>query len=363
MRSAPKFNFVPGPTAVNPSILQAFTEDFASSDLEDEFWDDYQGLQNELQTILGTSDEIIIMSGEGMVVLWGAMKSVIKPGDKVISVVNGIYGDGFAQMATGLGAQVTTVDFPWNEAVDNAKVIEAIKNEKPRLVTMVHCETPTGCLNSLSGIGDATRNCGGLFLVDFVSSAGGTKLSVSEEKIDLGLLGSQKVLGVPPALAFAGVSDRAWKVVSEVNYSGYDAFLPFKGMARGKLLPYTHNWHAIVATRRACQDLMNEGMAAVVKRHEKARDFCIAYGKKIGLNLFNGICPSPTVTAFYVPEGISWESFNKTLREKEVIVGGCYGSLAGKVFRVGHMGKQASVDLLQEAMNIVEETISALRGS
>ena len=362
MRCVPKYNLVPGPTSVSPSVLQAFVENFASSDIEDDFWDDYEGLQTALQTILKTQNEVIIMSGEGMVVLWGAMKSVIKPGDKVVSVVNGLYGEGFAQMAEGLGATVERVDFPWIGAVDNDKVIEVIQQQKPQLVTMVHCETPTGCLNSLAGIGDATTKCDGLFLVDFVSSAGGVELNVDEERIDLGLLGSQKVLGAPPALAFASVSNRAWKVIANTNYSGYDAFLPFQGMKQGQLLPYTHNWHAIVATRRTCQDLIDEGMDKVQNRHAQARDLCIDVGtKQLGLKLYNPVCPSPTVTAFCVPEGVTWDDFNDSLRTKGVIVSGSYGDLVGKIFRIGHMGRQASPDLVKDAMEKVAETLVELQ--
>jgi aspartate aminotransferase-like enzyme len=362
VRSVPKYSLVPGPTTVSPAVLNAFVENFASSDIEDDFWDDYKGLQTALQAILQTSNDIVIMSGEGMVVLWGAMKSVIQPGDKVVAVVNGLYGEGFAQIAQGLGATVERVEFSWDGAVENDKVIEAIQRVRPRLVTMVHCETPTGCLNDLTGIGSATTECDGLFLVDFVSSAGGADLNVDKEKIDLGLLGSQKVIGAPPALAFASVSDRAWKVIEhDVKYSGYDAFAPFKGMGIGKILPYTHNWHAIVATRIACEELLEEGIEAVQNRHTKVRDQCLQAGKDMGLKMYHATCPSPTVTAFYIPEGIEWGSFNAALRAKGVVVGGSYADLAGKIFRIGHMGRQASEELVNEAMDIIASTILELK--
>lgn len=357
----PKYHLVPGPTKVADHVLRAFTENFGSSDTEDEFWDDYQRLQSALQEILQTSNDVVIMSGEGMAILWGAMKSVLRPGDGVVSVVNGLYGDGFAAIAEGLGAKVHRVEFPWTEAVDNGKVVEAIAAHRPQLVTMVHCETPTGCLNDLSGVGLATAACGGLFLVDFVSSGGGVKLAVDEENIDLGLLGSQKVLSAPPHLAFSSVSSRAWDVISSVAYNGYDALLPFRGAGRGKMLPYTHNWHGIAAAQLACNDLLQEGADSVQERHMVARDSCLACGKKMGLRLFNPNCPSPTVTAFYVPEDIDWKMLDSALRKKGMIVGGCYGDLAGRVFRIGHMGLQASRDLVMEAMEILALVLAELR--
>jgi aspartate aminotransferase-like enzyme len=366
MRCVPKYNLVPGPTTVSASVLQAFLENLGSSDLEenDDFWNDYQGLQRALQQILHTSNDIVIMSGEGMVVLWGALKSVLQPGDKVVAVVNGLYGAGFADMATGLGATVTRVEFGWDSGVvDNDKVIETIKQIKPKLVTMVHCETPTGCLNNLTGIGPATTEYGGLFLVDFVSSAGGVKLHVDDEHIDLGLLASQKVLGAPPALAFASISPRAWTVIEAVQYAGYDALLPFQGMGRAgnKLLPYTHNWHAIAGTRIACQELLTEGLEKVQERHLAARDACIAHAMEMGLQLYNSDCPSPTVTAFYVPDDIEWSKLNASLRAKGMIVAGSYGDLRGKIFRIGHMGNQANKEMVNDAMGILEQTIKELR--
>jgi len=357
----PKYHLVPGPTQVSEKVLNAFVENLASSDFEDEFWDDYEGLQKILQEILHTSNEIAIMSGEGMVILWGAMKSVLRPGDKVVSVVNGLYGEGFAAMAEGLGATVHRVEFPWTGKVDSAEVVRKIMTVRPSLVTMVHCETPTGCLNDLSGIGSATTGAGGLFLVDFVSSAGGVPLRVDEEHIDLGLLGTQKVIGAPPALAFATVSDRAWDVVEKVKYAGYDALLPFRGMGQGKLLPYTHNWQAIAATRIACNELLDEGMELVEARHRIARYTCLSRGKNIGLKVYNPACPSPTVTCFYVPEDVEWAALDRALRAKGVIVGGCYGDLEGKAFRIGHMGLQASKPLVEEAMNLLRETLDELR--
>mmetsp|Transcript_21878 Transcript_21878/g.28316 ORF Transcript_21878/g.28316 Transcript_21878/m.28316 type:complete len:363 (-) Transcript_21878:1050-2138(-) len=355
------YSLVPGPTSVSPAVLNVFVENFASTDIEDDFWDEYEALQKALQNILQTSNEVVIMSGEGMVVLWGAMKSVIKPGDHVVSVVNGLYGEGFAQIAQGLGATVERVEFPWDQAVDNNKVIETIQRVQPRLVTMVHCETPTGCLNELTDIGSVTTDYGGLFLVDFVSSAGGVKLNVDMEKIDLGLLGSQKVIGAPPALAFASVSDRAWNIIENVKYSGYDAFLPFRAMGRGKLLPYTHNWHAIAATLVACNELLEEGLDSVQTRHTAVRDVCLQAGKDIGLKVFHVDCPSPTVSAFYIPEGLTWDDFNGALRSRGVIVGGSYGNVEGKLFRIGHMGRQASLDMVKEAMTIIAEIISELK--
>mmetsp|Transcript_14063 Transcript_14063/g.31902 ORF Transcript_14063/g.31902 Transcript_14063/m.31902 type:complete len:367 (-) Transcript_14063:52-1152(-) len=360
VRTCPQYSLVPGPTSVSPAVLKAFVENYGSSDLEEEFWGEYMGLQKSLQDILQTSNDIAIMSGEGMVALWGAMKSVIQTGDTVLSVVNGLYGDGFAEMAQGLGANMERVEFPWDQAVDNDRVIQAIQRVRPKLVTMVHCETPTGCLNTLSGIGAATKECGGLFLVDFVSSAGGAPLNVDEECIDLGLLASQKVIGAPPALAFVTISDRAWQRIQQVKYNGYDALSPFQNMGSGKLLPYTHNWHAIAATRVACQEILVEGLDEIHLRHGHVRDACIQAGSSMGLKPYHVACPSPTVTAFYVPDGIKWDAFNAALRSKGVVVAGSYGDLDGRIFRIGHMGRQADIETVRDAMAIIEHTIGEL---
>ena len=164
-----------------------------------------------------------------MLALWGALKSAVdtrhsngeRP--KVLAVGGGIYGCGIGEMARSIGCDVEVFDFEFDcplDATHAKQVAERIAAVRPTLVTAVHCETPSGTLNVLDGIGAAAHEVGALFYVDFVSSAGGAPLNVDALDIDLGLLGSQKVLGCPPTLSIVTVSPLAWQRIEQVKYVG-----------------------------------------------------------------------------------------------------------------------------------------------
>src|SRR5215210_870568 len=220
---------VPGPVRVPAEVLAAREQDYPSADLEDEFFDLYARVQGQLMQIIGTEHRPAIMLGEAMAVLWGAMKSCVAPGDRVLSISTGLFGEGFADMARGLGAEVRLVRFGDDEAADPGRVEEAVREFRPRMVTAVHCETPSGVLNPVTEIGRVLdRYDVELYLVDAVASIGGAPLNTDEARIDLCLLGSQKCLSAPPDLGIVSVSPRAWAAVERVGYVGYDALAPFR---------------------------------------------------------------------------------------------------------------------------------------
>lgn len=360
-------SLVPGPTRMLPNVLAAQGAHYGSPDTEDAFWDDYLALEATLQTFLRTKQSVVIQSGEGMLGLWGAMKSTIERGDVVVCAANGLFGEGFADMAKALGADVYVVKGDWKEAMDVDALIDEIKLRNPKLVTMVHCETPSGVLNTLDGVGDAIDQftTDGLFLVDFVSSAIGAPMDVDGLKVDLGLLAPQKALSGPASLAITSVSDKAWKRIRQNKYVGYDALLPFHEVEKKtpRLFPYTHNWHAVRATMAACDNIVAEGgIDACIARHADVSAFCRQEAAKLGLKLFcSEKAASPTVTALEVPEWCEWPVLQQELRQHRVFLGGSYGPLHGKVFRIGHMGSQADKQLVSKALGILGQVLHKLK--
>jgi aspartate aminotransferase-like enzyme len=253
---------------------------------------------------VNTESDAVIMTGEGMVALWGALKSVLRPGDKVLAVDNGLFGQGVGQMAESLGAQVVFVSSDWRKRIDPSVVIAAIQEHRPSLVTMIHCETPSGLLNPLDGIGAAAHEVNALFYVDFVSSAGGVPVNrtVDEYQIDLGLLGSQKVLSCLPDMSVVFVSRRAWEVIERVNYPGYDALWPFKNAVTEKYFPYTPNWHGVLALKASVSHILKSGLAVTFKQHDECAHYCRQRIRDFGLELYpldEESC-SPTATAVKV---------------------------------------------------------------
>lgn len=354
-----KIPLVPGPTSVPLEYREAYLTDYGSSDIEDDFYALLGENISLLQRVLKTKNSIIIGSGEGMLVLWGALKSVVKPGDKVLAVSNGIFGHGFGDMAKAIGASAEYLEAPDGEFVTASELREKIAEFHPDVVTAVHCETPSGLLNPIAEIAPVVAESGALFVVDFVASAVGTDVRVDEWGIDLGLLGSQKCLSLLPDISMLTVSDRAWKATANVNYAGYDAILPWKNAIASKLMPYTHNWHANAALNIALKKILAQGLESSFKRHEEAAAYCRRRAREMGLELYaaSDALSSPTVTAIKVPTNWTWPELDSEFRKYGLAVGGSYGALAGKVFRIGHMGSQADVELVREGMDVIEKVL------
>jgi aspartate aminotransferase-like enzyme len=327
--------------------------------LEEEFFSLYQRCESHLGKILATRNRVAIQSGEGMLALWGALKSVLRPGDRVLALTNGVFGYGIGDMARQLAMEVEEVGSGYDDVPDPQQVREAAERFRPRLITAVHCETPSGTLACLEDIGEICQEVGALFYVDFVSSGGGVEVRVDDWHIDLGLLGSQKVLSLPPDLAMVTVSESAWSAVEEVGYVGYDALAPWRNGVAERNLPYTHNWHAVAGLHMATRLILHEGLATVFHRHAKVAAYCRRRLQEMGVALFPAreeIC-SPTVTAAKIPDGWSWAELDRTLRSRGMVAGGSYGPLAGEVFRIGHMGSQAKRELVERGMDILEEVL------
>jgi aspartate aminotransferase-like enzyme len=348
---------VPGPVKVYEDILSVYQNDYGSSDLEKEFLEVYNQTEKNLKQIFGTKNQVAIMTGEGMLALWSALKSCINPGDKVLSIATGVFGYGIGDMAKSIGAEVRVIDFPYNETINDWKRIEeAIVDFNPKMITAVHCETPSGTLNPIKPLGKLKEKYNvPLLYVDSVASLGGAPVDVDKCHIDLALGGSQKVMSAPPSMSFLTISKKAWEIIEEVKYVGYDALLPFKNAQKNFYFPYTPYWHGVKAIHVATQKILDEGLKNCYKRHQDVANHCRTKLVEMGLQLYpepNAI-PSPTVTAVYVPENKNWEDFNAQLRSKGLVVGGSYGPLAGKIFRLGHMGSQADMDLVNQALEAI----------
>ncbi len=352
---------VPGPTSVHPDVLKAYLTNFGSSDLEPEFLEVYNQAESRLKQVFGTKNSVVIMTGEGMIALWSALKSTLRPGDRVLSIGTGLFGFGIGDMAKSIGAETQSVGFNDDETINDwKKVEEAIAAFKPKMITAVHCETPSGTLNPLAELGALKSKYNvPLFYVDVVASLGGAPVNCDACQIDLCLGGAQKALSVPAGTSFLTVSERAWEIAAEVGYVGYDALLPFQNAQRNFYFPYTPYWHGIAALNKSLEMLLDEGLEHSYKRHADSAAYCRSRLAELGLEPFPvpDAIQSPTVTAVKVPAHISWVELDQRFRERGLAVGGNYAHLAGKVFRIGHMGTQANLQLVQKAMDIISEAM------
>ncbi len=362
-RHLPPVPMLPGPVSVPGAVLDALRKNHGAGRRETEFTPYYNETSGRLAQILGTKNDVVIMTGEGMLALWAALKSPLRPGDRVLSVSTGIFGDGIGDMAASFGCEVRKLSLPFNASlVDLNPLADMIRAFKPKMITAVHCETPSGTINPLEGLGALKKDMGvPLLYVDAVSSIGGMPVNADACHVDLLLGGSQKCLSAPPSMCFMAVSENAWEHVRAVNYQGYDALLPFKEMERTGLHPYTPYWHGMAALNAAAKLLLDEGLEHVYQRHENAARQCRAGLVELGVQLWPApdAVPSPTVTAALIPEAVAWEDWYTRLRERGLGITGNFGPMEGKVFRLGHMGSQADAGMVEKALEIISDALKA----
>lgn len=355
---------VPGPVKLPQTVLDVYQTNFGSADLEAEFLELYNRTESNLKMILGTGNRVVIQSGEGMLALWSALKSCLIPKDRVLAIATGVFGDGIGDMALSMGADVKKIRLPYNETIsDMSEIKTAIVQFKPKMITVVHCETPSGTLNPIAELGKLKQQYKvPLLYVDAVASVGGTTVLSDDWNIDLCLGGSQKCLSSLPDMAFLSVSESAWDIIHTVNYAGYDALKPFYKAQEAHYFPYTPNWQGVAGLNAGAEWILNEGLTNSFARHEKVAEFCRNKIVKMGLSLFPVLdaVPSPTVTAVNVPDEVDWPEFNLQLRQRGLVVGGSYGPMAGKVFRLGHMGTQADMELVKQALNVIERVVEKI---
>jgi aspartate aminotransferase-like enzyme len=227
------------------------------------------------------------------------------------------------------------------------------------VITAVHCDTPSGMLQPVHLLGPVARDCGALLVVDVVASAFSTPVAVRDWGVDVALLGTQKCLGAHPDLGIALVGAAAWERAAAVAYRGYDALLPFRDAAATGAFPYTPNWAAVAALGAAVAQLEAEGLVACIARHGAAAAHAQARLVAMGLRLVveTEAARAPSATAAWLPAGCDWARLDAALRARGVVLGGSYEALAGRVVRLGHMGAQAQLALVDRACDALQAAL------
>ena len=357
----------PGPTAVPEPVREAMSRELINPDVDPRFREIYDRLTGRLAAAYGLDPNVsaadggrgvVALGGEGILGLEAAIASLVEPGTEALCLSNGLYGEGFADFVESYGGEATLVAADRDEPLplDALDAALAADDADFDLVTMVHCETPTGALNDVGAALDRVEAADSeiLTVVDAVSSLGG--VPVPTDRIDVCLGASQKCFSAPPGLATAAVSERAWAAMEERDPpSLYANVLPFRDVSDG--FPYTHLTTEVVALDAALGLLLDEGLGEVRKRHAAAATRCRERGAELGLEpVPEPARSSPTVTAFEVPGRA--EALQERLREEhDVILATGLGEDTADVLRVGHMGHNARVERVDEAMDALADVL------
>jgi aspartate aminotransferase-like enzyme len=335
---------IPGPTPLPPEVKAALSEEMIDH-RGIQFEEMLQEVTSHLRYFYQTSADVLILTASGTGGLEAALVNVLSPGDHVLAVSTGHFGQRWADMARAFGARVTQLDFPAGEALQAAAVERALREDADiRLLLTTHNETSTAVLNDLAPVASLLRELNGqrpLWLVDAVSSLGAVELPMDEWGCDLVISASQKAWMAPPGLAFVGVSQRAWERMAQARCPRFywDLRTARTSAAKGQT-PFTPAVSALFGLRAALRCMTKEGLPAIVERHRALAAQTRNGLQALGLRLFAAEgCASPTLTAVHVPAGVSAvELQRRLLSEHGVVVAAGMGSANDKILRIAHMG-------------------------
>lgn len=353
----------PGPTQVKENVRLARARECGNPDIDKEFFDFYKETCELISRLLHTENETLILGGEGILGLEAACASLTEPGDNVLVLDNGIFGKGFADFVSLYGGvpQLYTVDGKNPiDAQDLEKFLQ--KSHDYKYATLVHCDTPSGILNDIAVLCPLLKKYGILTVVDAVSSMFGEEVRVDDAKIDILCGGSQKAVSAPPGLTFVTVSADAKKAMAERKTpiaSFYANLKVFEDYYEAQWFPYTMPISDIYGLRAAMDNIAAD--TDMLARHARLARLCRQSLAEAGLKLYLESGFSNTVTVFEVPEGTTAQAIIDTMRaEHNILLSGSFGSLAGKVIRIGHMGSNANEKDMAETMEALWHTLKKL---
>ncbi len=338
----------PGPSPVPDQVREAMAKPILGH-MDPAFLAIVDDVQEKLRLVFGTQNRLTFpVSGTGSAGMEMSLVNFVEPGDTVVVVQQGIFGQRLADAAQRLGAHVAVISVPFGEICTTAQLEEVLdQHPDTRLVAVVKAETSTGVLQPLEGWSDAIHRRGALLLVDTVTALGGMPVDVDNQGFDVVFSGTQKCLAAPPGLAPMTVNERALARLQERRepVSSWYFDLPAIAQYLGKSRAYHHTApiSMMYALDRALSLIVEEGLDAVWDRHRRVAESLWAGLEAMGLQL---MVPRAhrlsTVTTVRIPDGVDDRRVRqRLLEEHQIEIAGGLGPWAGKIWRIGVMGHGA----------------------
>jgi alanine-glyoxylate transaminase / serine-glyoxylate transaminase / serine-pyruvate transaminase len=350
----------PGPSCVPPAVYDALAKPTIGH-LDPVFIAIMDEIKIRLQQVMKTKNRMTLpVSGTGSAGMETCFVNLVEPGDRVLVLVNGVFGMRMADVAARLGARVDTLEFDWGTPVVPEKLEEKIEGKKYDLVAVVHAETSTGVCNPIEEIAARIEPTGALFLVDAVTSLGGIPVATDAWHADAVYSGTQKCLSCPPGLAPVTFSDRAVSKLMNRKAKVPNWYLDLSMIVNyweGARRAYHHTApiNMLYGLYRALGLILDEGLEAVFDRHRKCHERLVASLASMGMEML--VAPGhrlPMLNAVKIPDGVDEGSVRQTLLgDHGIEIGAGLGPLAGKIWRIGVMGHTArkeNVDRLIQAL-------------
>jgi aspartate aminotransferase-like enzyme len=346
--------FTPGPTPLLPAAqtaMASFTAHHRTADFKALF----QRVLADMKEFVGTKNDVLVLASSGTGVMEASVSNLTSPGDTVLVLTAGKFGERWTGLAKAFGCHVETVEVPYGETF-SLEDVRARVNPKIRAVFVQATESSTGARHDIEGIAKIVREQADetLLVVDAITGLGTTHLDVDGWGVDFIIGGSQKALMMPPGLAYCAVSERAWKRMETANNPRYyfDLRKERKSAAKGETA-YTPATSLFAALGAALEFVRNMGKGDLAKGREELvnnAELCAAMtregAKALGLKLYASK-PAAALTAISSPDGIDSGKIVKEFRESfDVVVANGQGEMKGKLFRIAHIGYYDYLDTI-----------------
>ena len=338
-----RYLMTPGPTPVPPPVLAALSQPVVHHRTR-EFRLVLDRLLGRLREVHRTDDEVLLFTSSGTGAMESAVANLCSPGDRVVAVSAGNFGERWVSLAGAYGCDVLPLRYEWGESPRPDDLAAALDEaEGAKAVFLTHSETSTGVVADLEGLAASARAAGALTVVDAVSSLGAVPLETAGWGVDVVVSGSQKALMTPPGLATVALSARAREAAERSTAPRFYFDWARTRKAQREDPPataFTPALSLVIALDVALGLLLEEGLDAVFDRHVRLARACRAGVKAMGLELFSpDEDRSAVVTAIRMPEEVDGTAVVRAVSERHgITLEGGRGPLVGKIVRIGHIG-------------------------
>jgi len=344
-----KYLFSPGPTMLPPEVLLKMAEPIMHH-REPEFEKIFSEIREGLKYLFQTKNEVLVFTSSGTGAMEGSVSNLLSKGDKAIVVRGGKFGERWGEICKAYGIEFIPIDVEWGQAVDVKRIAEILKSDPSvRAVYTQASETSTGVKHPIREIAEIVKKYENtVIVVDAITGIGVFSIPMDEWGIDVVVSGSQKALMLPPGLAFAALSDKAWKFVERSSLPKY--YFDFKKelkSSKKNQSAYTPAISLFVGLRESLRMIRHEGLEAVFRRHEKLAEATRAAVRALGLELYAPDSPTNACTAVKIPEGIDGERLKGLFFGKfGITVAGGQDRAKGKIIRIAHIGYYERLDMV-----------------
>lgn len=353
--------FTPGPTPVPEKVMLTMAEPIIHH-RNPEFGAVMERVNANLRYLFQTVQPVLTLTCSGTGGVEATVVSLFSPGDTIIAVNGGKFGERWVKMPRAFGLNVVEITVSWGKAVTKGEMLEALRaTPAAKAVYLTHSETSTGTATDVQAMAKLIReHSRALVCVDGITAIGAHELRFDEWGIDVCVTGSQKGLMIPPGLAFVALSQRAIEMMQHATLPRFyfDLRKALNSYEKNDT-PWTPAVSLVVGVDAALQMIKAEGIENVWRRHRRLSAALRAGIAALGLKLFSD-SPSYAVTPVWLPEGVEWKSFNKILKvDNGITIAGGQDSYTGKIFRISHLGYYDDLDMVT-VVAALERTLAAV---